>query len=335
VFARLTESGTHERAFVLGALALAVVLAWLTYHAIERPLRVQPHWTAWVLLAGLGLMGCLGLAMFAHTLQPRSVQYGVNEVVSAAGEWGYPGPNLKSVHDTAGYYYTQGSGTPKVLFVGDSNMQQYYPRVDKLLMDHPDQTRGALWVTEAGCLPIPVIAGFAQAKCTGLAERARAVAGRADVDTIVLGAAWAGYSVFSSPQRQNALTHVTTAVAQYRELGRTVYLILPSPTGSSFDPTQLVTRRISDLGFRINTRPVDRATVNAAVNPIVSDLIRIAAVTGTHTLDPMSNLCTAMECPTIINGAPLYMDAGHLRPTYVRDAITFLDPIVMPTTAQH
>ena len=41
-----------------------------------------------------------------------------------------------------------------------------------------------------------------------------------------------------------------------------------------------------------------------------------------------------VSVPTLMDdGSPLYKDAGHLRPTYVRKHATFLDPTVSTFTA--
>jgi peptidoglycan/LPS O-acetylase OafA/YrhL len=41
-FARIVESETPDKQLRLGAVALAIILAWLTYLLIERPIRLGP-----------------------------------------------------------------------------------------------------------------------------------------------------------------------------------------------------------------------------------------------------------------------------------------------------
>jgi len=47
-----------------------------------------------------------------------------------------------------------GSGR-HVLFIGDSNMQQYYPRIARILADHPLNTHSAVFATRGMCALVP------------------------------------------------------------------------------------------------------------------------------------------------------------------------------------
>ena len=94
------------------------------------------------------------------------------------------------MHTATGYHFERGDGQHKVLFVGDSHAEQYYPRIDRLLTEHPNTAKGILFVTQRGCLPIPDVKGLTYPKCKGFADNALSVARRSDVDTIVIAAAW-------------------------------------------------------------------------------------------------------------------------------------------------
>jgi hypothetical protein len=46
-------------------------------------------------------------------------------------------------------------------------------------------------------------------------------------------------------------------------------------------------------------------------------------------INPVDYLCRQSYCPTLADdGMPVYTDNSHLRPDYVREHATFLDPIV-------
>ncbi|MGH6738020.1 MAG: SGNH hydrolase domain-containing protein, partial [Bradyrhizobium sp.] len=50
---------------------------------------------------------------------------------------------------------------------------------------------------------------------------------------------------------------------------------------------------------------------------------------GAKVIDPLSYLCEHGICPTVTpTGDPLYRDAAHLRPKYVRSHVFFLDPVL-------
>jgi SGNH domain (fused to AT3 domains) len=312
----------------LAAVGAAFLLAWLTYRIIEKPVRTMPNRAALALTPALGIVACLGLAIFSHQLHARSEKFGLDNIIRAeAGEWGFPGPKLTAVHTATGDHFERGGGSHKVLFVGDSHVEQYYPRIDRLMTEHPDTTKGVLFVTTRGCLPIPEIKGVTYPKCKGLAENALSVAQRSDVDTVVLGAAWNRYNdIFGTKE---AFEGLTTTIAKYEELGKRVYLVLPIPRGEAFDPPGLVKRSILDLGFVVQ-KQIDRASVDAFLEPASSRLIQIAKSTGATIIDPIPFICHSDYCATLADdGLPVYTDGSHLRQAFVREHITFLDSMIV------
>lgn len=329
-YAQIIESGHPSRLIVLAALALSFVLASLTYQSVEKPIRVRANGTALVLILSLTIVGGVGLACFAHVLHARSEAYGLDKIIKASAEWGFPG-HLTPVHTRLGYHWQQGTAPPKVLFVGDSNMEQYYPRINKLLTEHPRTTRSVLFLTQPRCAPIPYVKEFADHQCvTGVVERAFALAQHPDVDTVVIGAAWNGYVAFNDPNaRERSFRDLEAMAVSYRKLGRHVYLILPIPRAEAFDPFHMVTRSIRDFGFKIIETQVARGRISADLQPITSRLRSIAHSTGAMAIDPVDYLCPQTLCPTFAaDGLPIYRDIAHLRPSYVRDHVTFLDAIV-------
>jgi hypothetical protein len=215
------------------------------------------------------------------------------------------------------------------LFIGDSHAEQYNPRIDKLFLDHPDQSKGILFVTQRGCLPISELKGITYPKCKGFAENARAMAERSDVETIVMVAAWNRYDdILGSKDGEKAFQDLAASLAAFKKMGHRVYLVLAIPRGEAFDPAGLVKRSILDLGFVVQQR-VDRATADASVESVSSRLVQIAASTGATVIDPVPAVCGNDYCPTLAgDGLPVYIDNSHLRPAYVREHITFLDSIV-------
>ena len=62
------------------------------------------------------------------------------------------------------------------------------------------------------------------------------------------------------------------------------------------------------------------------IGPLATALRRVARESGAIVIDPVASLCDAALCPaTAANGEPMYHDFAHLRPSYVRDHVTFLD----------
>jgi len=117
-------------------------------------------------------------------------------------------------------------------------------------------------------------------------------------------------------------------IMDYRKMGRQVYLILPTPRGEAFDPAHLVRRSLRDLGFVVKQQ-VEHSHADASVEPIASQLVKVASSSGATVINPIDELCREDYCPTLdLDGMPVYTDDSHLRQTYVREHITFLDEIV-------
>src|SRR5262249_24523251 len=147
-YAHIMTSGAPSRSVRIVAVIVAFLLAWLTYRILEKPIRTMPNRAALALTPALGIVACLGLAVFARQLHARSEKYGFENIIKAeTGGWGFPGPALKAVHTATGYHYERGGGSHKILFIGDSHAEQYYPRIDQLFGEHPDRSKGILFVT--------------------------------------------------------------------------------------------------------------------------------------------------------------------------------------------
>jgi peptidoglycan/LPS O-acetylase OafA/YrhL len=329
-FAHILEAGSLSAITVWGAVGLAFVLASLTYVFVEKPIRSQPNRAALVLVPGLAVCACFGIATFARELHPRSERYGLEKIIAATNEKAFPGPHLKSIQTPVGYLWAQGRTSQTALFVGDSNAEQYYPRIDKILTENPKTTKGVLFVTENGCAPIPYMERFAQHKCAGLVERALSLAQDSKITDVVIAARWIGYDAFQDPvASEQAYTALESTLSNFRRSGRNVYLILPIPAMKEFDPFYMVSRGIYKFGFEIVQGPVDRKQVTAQLAPITSQLVKIANSAGARVIDPVSELCGEVLCATTDNdGLPVYRDLSHLRPSYVRDHIRFLDDVV-------
>ena len=329
-YVHIVESGKPSSTVILGAVALSFLLAWLTYRIVEKPVRAQSNNAALILTPALAVVACFGIAAFSHRVHARSEAYGLEKIIEAAGEWDFPGSHLKLVHSEFGYHMERPGASPRVLFLGDSNMQQYYPRVDRLFRDHPDTTKGVVFVTQPACPPIPYTREMNSPQCAGLTEKARFLAQGPDVGTVVIAAAWWKYPAFNDPEmREDGFRALGSLIEEYRRMGRRVYLILPIPLGDDFDPYHLIVRGVGDLGFRVARTQVHQSKVVAELAPLTSRLLTVARSTGATAIDPVAFLCREGECPTLMeDGSPVYKDVSHLRPTYVRERATFLDDIV-------
>jgi hypothetical protein len=270
------------------------------------------------------------MAVFAHQVNARSQSYGFEKIFDARkARWPFPGHDLTPVPASTGYYFVRGTAGSRVLFMGDSHVQQYYPRIDRLLTDHPDETKSIVFVSRLGCPPVSYFEGLVNPKCKGLKEEAVSIAEELNVDTVVLAAGWYHYAAFDVAGPDDAYRDLTATIQRFRNKGRRVYLILPIPKGDAFAPAQLVKRSFSRAGFSV-VQYIERTEVDRWVKPIGTRLRAIANSTGAIAVDPVDYICSSVDCPTFADdGLPLYFDESHLRPDYVREHITYLDDILL------
>jgi hypothetical protein len=85
--------------------------------------------------------------------------------------------------------WERGRGKAKVLFFGDSTIQQYAPRINQLFDNSFDQVNRVAFAALGGCPPIPHVKEPAHP----FAETAREYMRQSTIDTILIGAQWYGY----------------------------------------------------------------------------------------------------------------------------------------------
>ena len=353
-FLRILSPSRPSSGVTLLALAAAVGLAWLTYRFVERPirtnrLRLRP---SLALTFGVACVGVMGLSAFLGQIAPRSASFGLEKIIAATDAVSFPGPNLKQLSEGDTPVWGQGTGNSAVLLLGDSEMEQYYPRIDRLLTGYPLQMRRIVYSTRGGCPPIPFVRENHLPWCNGLVDQDLKLAEDPAIDTIVIAADWTGYFIHGPPPEpwtyyyehdgtrgnltgqlgskaaNEALAGFERMVAHLRAMDKTVFIVLPSPTGHAFSPRRLIERSPADFSFRIQPPFISTPELISRMSPIASRLREIGARTGAHLIDPVAALCGPSQCPLITeDGLPIYKDDAHLNPSFVRDQVRYLDGI--------
>ena len=61
------------------------------------------------------------------------------------------------------------------------------------------------------------------------------------------------------------------------------------------------------------------------MKPVNTMLRSVADSVQAKVIDPLESLCSSTECSTLYDGHPIYKDFAHLRSSFVRDEIQYLD----------
>jgi hypothetical protein len=354
-FAHVVEISEPSIEYRLVAIAATLVLSWLTYAIVESKIRqCTGSVPALALACAAALLLFGGLFTAGGALGPRHVGKDLELVVQAAEDWRPLREQFERVASETGSYYVKRGAEQSVLLLGDSHIEQYGPRIDKLLTDNPLGYKTALISTEGGCVPIPGVLEDRHPECAQWLENALAIANSDEVDSVVIGACWNCYFIDESTPRiesgdsargdsfdyyyldgddrtffrsnRGAELALGSLERLLEDLGerKQVFLLLDNPDGEQYHPkTFFEGTRLTSLRFRDSER-VHR--VSDRQRAVHSQLLAMAHRLGVEILDPLPYLCSEDTCPTTTDdGMPIYMDDNHLRGSYAATHATFID----------
>jgi peptidoglycan/LPS O-acetylase OafA/YrhL len=338
-YARIVEGGEPPAALRWGLLAAAVVLSVLTYELVEKKIRFARlpalrRLSFPALAASMAVAGVAGLLALQTHVQPRSASVPlVLEISSASADWSYGGDRV-----------IPGDTKKAVLFFGDSHMQHYWPRIDKLVRERGAPLRTVIFKTTGGCAPVPGIERRSQ-QCGRFVEEGLRLAHRPEVETVVIAASWVGFVNrpdyykagdpeqkplrMLAPESAWVLKGLEAELKRLTAAGKQVVLVLSSPRGDAFDPKSVIEREGMTVQVREPLGRVPRAELAQLTSPIDSRLVAIAGAAGAAVIDPAEYLCSKAFCPAADErGRPLYKDGSHLRASYVRERFSAVDRFV-------
>src|SRR5688572_5013321 len=186
-YARIAHGDEPPASLRLGLCALSVLLAWLTYELVEKKIRFSPRpalrrIAVPALTSSIAALAVAGvLALQAH-LVPQSASVPlIREISRASGD-------REDARDSV----IPGTTGKAVLFLGDSHMQHYLPRVKKVAREAGGPMHSMIFKTSGGCAPVPGIERRS-ARCSRFVEEGFDLAATPAVETVVIAASWVGF----------------------------------------------------------------------------------------------------------------------------------------------
>lgn len=316
-------------------ILIAFVLAFVSFEYIERPFRGSTSSFSRSQIFAFGALAsavtiAFGIAAFnsgglLKRYSPDERQR-VMSNLARMDDYNYSCGNWKTdVHTLADIKFCSlGDSMPhKIMFWGDSHVEQLYPAVQQLYSRGALRDRGVVFAVENSCLPDQRInSTYGGYHCDAFASLAMLRAQQADIDTVYIGFStwWARYDgdycavlngKCSTPLTQDQLrraffSDLAAQILVLRGQGKNVIVSLPFPVYDRNIPQlEISNALLGRFGF-------SQAPVNLNV-PSLRDQIRTVALdAGADIFDPTASLCPERQCLIARNGISIYKDNSHL-----------------------
>jgi hypothetical protein len=287
------------------------------------------------------ITGILGGLIASRVIASKNHESELSDILAASGET-YMSKSMKAAYPSEHVaLYETGSGTKATLFVGDSNIEQYIPRI-KSLLEKPLQTpRKAIFLTSGGVPPIPDIREKAHPGAVELIPQMEFLLKKdPGIDRVVLGANWVWYCSLpvypyeihgekfpSEKAKKEAFDMLRALITRLHQDGKSVYLVMNTPVSPVQDPKSDIKRGFDGImiakGDSLTVKEFDDL-----YGKFLSGLKSCGQESGATVIDPRDFFKNNGVYPRIANGTHLYKDSCHLRSSYVRDHVTYLDETI-------
>lgn len=257
--------------------------------------------------------------------------------------WSFPKEGLEPIKHEGRSFYSCGNGKNKILFFGDSNIEQYASRIVYLFKKNKNSTKQCVFSTAHGKLPLGNTFYDKDDLHIDFFDNTQMFIKREKFNTIVLGSRWNIYYrnknfyylneekeriYFNTDKGQDFIfKEIESTMRNWTSQGIKVYLILPMPNGDKCDPKNFFKRNFIGQWFYLPTSMSLQEWKDQS-EELVTRLKKAAGNSGAQVIDPTLHLCNENSCITTFQDTFVYADACHLNTDYVRDHVTFLDFLI-------
>jgi peptidoglycan/LPS O-acetylase OafA/YrhL len=322
------------------ALGVSAVLACASYRLVETPIRFGPRRQR--VLAGLaGAMLAVGI-MGVYIDRNQGVAFrqrsGVQEVTDTMRDF-EQSPENSQYHGLPAWV-AGNPDAPETVFFGDSTMLQYYPRIERLARHTVDLDSNRLvLLIRRGCLTIPDISN---PPCGDFAKTAIPLLYMPSVRRVIIAELWTSHfnvefflnrygkdmPINLSPvARETAFNNLATLIRELTNAGKSVVVLRETPVYPAFEPSRMLPTGWGRLSGEMYIPPPPARAAMENYNRAVGDRIeKDALAAGASVINPMDYLCGRETCPLLTpDGHLIYYNYDHLRASFVRDHVTYLD----------
>jgi len=341
-FVHIIKGNYPQITNILSALLISFILATGTYYIVEKKLRnsKSPKIVLYLMM-GFIAISLLGALAWKGIFLPSSALLS-NKIEKATKDMDFfQGYNENHPPKSSIKIYSLGSGLNKVIYVGDSNMQQYAPRIGQLLQSNSPLLPTALFITLPGALPIPGVTRSDIPLCAELIPLLEeTIKNEKNIKKIVFAALWHnkftkkincqinGDPLWKSQGEVEALAALGKLIDSIVGKGIKVTVILSIPTGEKLSPKSLIKRSFIGVLNGVN-QPLKKTEFLQENGEIIEKIRSVAMAHGAEVIDPLDFLSTNGICLKENSEGPIYFDPTHLRTEYVKYNIKYLDSTLL------
>ena len=349
-FAFIGDIEGYSRELRIGLIIISLLLSFITYYLIEKPIRKYSI-RLWIVMTLCLLMFAVfvsGLIIYQYEGFPKrefSTRY--QSVTDAYNDWAFPQNLKKNVTELGNNFWRNNDSPPEIAFIGDSHIEQFAPRI---ISNKRWQDQSVIFITDNGCPPIPNVIE-SKHSCEKLIPRITNILEQfPSIKKIVIGGCWNCYFILETqkiPDKNNFDYYVLENNLKYRfrsgegataalqslkvfinklSTHYTVYLLLDNPLGKMYDPRSLV-------GNRFKIVKASTESYYVALDPeqkVLNDVIKkIGLSSGALIINQIDELCPDEKCIRIDSmGNPIYKDNHHIRPFFAKKHAIYIDEIL-------
>lgn len=353
-FIAITNHNAPPLQIKLLGIATSFLLACFTYYAVEKPIQKNNSKTrvTFLLSFTMGLIFISGALIYKNNGFPTKVNLSLQKIENASLEWSYPKYLKKGFFEGQEFYFRNTGSAHTTLFIGDSSIEQYLPRINALIDNKGNKTNNVIFFTHGGCPPIPFVkADYGNVSCEIPQKALLYLQQHPKIDTVVIGGAWPIYlsdhynyffSINGTKERIAESSHgYELAIGSLKNYlqkvhlpNTKVYLMLYIPFGEQFDPINQIERSplAYSAAFSISTKsfPLTEIMNQLHYNKTQSDLMAVAQQSHIEVINPFDYICKNGLCPALSNDeTPIFKDLGHLSSEFVKTHATYVDQTVL------
>ena len=298
------------------ALLLSFPIATLVYSLVENPVRRIKSKTFIVYLLIAALIACIGLGQFvrkSHGFPSRDVALALDFDADFTYE---KEVRKKSLNGTI-VDVTNTDIEPTILFIGDSHIQQYAPRVKKVA---DTSGKSVAFLTSGGCLATIGIGPKKSEECPYLPTKIEKLMSSPKINTVVIGQMWGVYQNEQPLNFQKTIEKYIELIQKYGKDKKVIVLLdAPWDYGSY------------DLKNHLNRFNLDSIKTSdfLADYPQNNDWQK----GNMYIQDKMSPYASIIKtehlvCPNKKCNLKNYIDDDHLRSSYIKNNAFWIDEII-------